>query len=312
MTNMSHVNVTEGEISFNAPNANKPCKTWYKTVGDILGSELPPLIALHGGPGAGHEYLVSLTDLLSQHGIPLIFYDQVGCGRSTHHRDRLRDESFWTFDLFINELDNLIDHLQVREREFFLLGQSWGGMLAGSYASRRPVGLKKLVICGAPASFPLFVEGGKRLRAQLPADVREELEKGEANGDLKSPEYEKAAAVFYSRHVCRVNPFPEPVKKAFKNLENDSTAYHTMQGPSEIVIDGSLKDWDGSEAARNINVDTLLLNGRHDEVSELCVEPWFRSIPRVKWVVFENASHMAHWEERDRFMQLVGTFLTNY
>ncbi|RYP43687.1 hypothetical protein DL768_009788 [Monosporascus sp. mg162] len=307
---MSAYPTIEGEVPFAAPNSGRPCSTWYKVVGDL--EQSTPLIALHGGPGAGHEYLASLTDLIDQYHIPIVFYDQIGCGRSTHLRDKMRDESFWTFDLFIAELDNLIDHLQLRSKGFYLLGQSWGGMLAGMYAARRPKGLKKLVIAGAPASFPLFVEGGKRLRAQLPADIQKILEEGDRTGNLETPEYERASTIFYARHVCRIDPLPQPVQQAFINLKDDPTAYNTMQGPSEIVVDGSLKDWDGSEQAKNINVDTLLLNGRHDEVSELCVEPWFRSIPRIKWVVFENSSHMAHWEERDRFMQLVGTFLTSY
>jgi L-proline amide hydrolase len=165
---------------------------------------------------------------LEQYGIPIIFYDQVGCGRSTHHRERLRDATFWTFDLFIGELENLIDHLKIRDRGFYVLGQSWGGILAGTYASLRPVGLKKVVICGGPASLPLFIEGGKRLRAQLPQDIREILEKGDLDGDLQNPEYQRASEFFYKRHVCRIDPLPEPVKQAFANLEDDSTAYHTM------------------------------------------------------------------------------------
>lgn len=156
------------------------------------------------------------------------------------------DESFWTIDLFIAELDNLIDHLQLRSKGFYVLGQSWGGMLAGMYAARRPEGLKKLVICGAPASFPLFIEGGKRLRATLPQDIQEILEEGDRTGNIETPEYERASKVFYKRHVCRVDPLPLPVQQAFANLKDDSTAYNTMQGPSEIVVDGSLKDWDGS------------------------------------------------------------------
>ncbi|KAI0151383.1 Alpha/Beta hydrolase protein [Pestalotiopsis sp. NC0098] len=302
----------EGEVTFEAPNSDRPCTTWYKIVGDLANSSHPPLIALHGGPGAGHEYLSSLTDLLDQYGIPLIFYDQIGCGRSTHLRDKMGDEAFWTFDLFIAELNNLIDHLQLRDRGFYLLGQSWGGMLAGMFAARRPRGLIKLVIAGSPASFPLFVEGGKRLRANLPADIREILEEGDRTGQLDTPEYKRASTFFYKQHVCRIDPMPEPIQKAFDNLNDDSTAYNTMQGPSEIVVNGSLKDWDGSKEAENINVDTLLLNGRYDEVPELCVEPWFRAIPKIKWVVFENASHMSHWEERERYMELVGTFLTSY
>jgi proline-specific peptidase len=309
---MAEFPVVEGEVRYDAPNTEKECKTWYKIVGDLENSPNLPLIALHGGPGAGHEYLSSLTDLVGRFGIPIIFYDQVGCGRSTHHRERLGDGDFWTFDLFYGELDNLIDHLKLRERGFYLFGQSWGGMLAGAYASLRPVGLKKVIIGGGPASFPLFVEGGKRLRAQLPQDIREILEKGDQDGDLKNPEYERASEYFYKQFVCRLDPMPEPVKQAFVNLEDDATAYNTMQGPSEIVVNGTLKDWDGSEASKNINIETLLINGRYDEVSELCVEPWFRCIPKVKWVVFEKSSHMPHWEERERFMELVGTFLVNY
>ncbi|KAI2626991.1 proline-specific peptidase [Hypomontagnella submonticulosa] len=309
---MAGLPVTEGEVAFDAPNAGKPCTTWYKVVGDLSKSSDPVLIALHGGPGAGHEYLTSFTDLYEQYGIPIVFYDQIGCGRSTHFREKLKDDSFWTVDLFIAELDNLIDHLKLRDRGFYVSGQSWGGMLAGAYASRRPQGLKKLVIAGGPASFPLFVEYGKQLRAALPADVSEALEAGDRDGNYESPEYEKASAVFYKRYVCSLDPLPEPVTKAFENLKNDSTAYLTMQGPSEIVVTGNLKDWEGWKDAHNIEVDTLLLNGRYDEVGEFCVEPWGMVIPRIKWIVFEKSSHMAHWEERERFMQVVGTFLKSY
>ncbi|KAI1175957.1 Alpha/Beta hydrolase protein [Nemania sp. FL0916] len=306
-----HTSTTEGEMPFSAPDGRKPSITWYKIVGELETSSSPPLIALHGGPGAGHEYLTSLTDLWELHRIPIIFYDQIGCGRSTHFRERIGDESFWTFDLFIAELDQLIDYLNVRQKGFYLLGQSWGGMLGGIYAARRPKGLLKLIIAGSPASFPLFIECGKRQRAELPKNVRDALDQGDRDGDYNSPEYEEASVVFYSKHVCRI-PMPPEVEKAFFHFKDDPTAYYTMQGPSEIVVTGNLKYWDGTEEAKKIEVDTLLLNGRYDEVGELCVEPWFRSIPKVKWVVLEKSSHMGHWEERERFMELAGSFLARY
>ncbi|KAI1135120.1 proline-specific peptidase [Hypoxylon sp. FL0543] len=298
---MSEFPTVEGEVAFDAPNAGKPCTTWYRVVGDLEKSSNPVLIALHGGPGAGHEYLSSFTDLYEQYGIPIVFYDQIGCGRSTHLREKVGDEAFWTVDLFIAELDNLIDHFRVRDRGFYIVGQSWGGMLGGAYASRRPRGLKKLVIAGGPASFPLFVEWGKQLRAALPADIRKVLEAGDRDGSYESEEYQKASLVFYSRYVCTVKPVPEPVKRAFENLKDDPTAYNAMQGPSEIVVNGNLKDWEGWKEAHKIEVDTLLLNGRYDELGEL-----------IKWIVFEKSSHMAHWEERERYMQVVGTFLSGY
>ncbi|KAL7622858.1 hypothetical protein AAE478_006537 [Parahypoxylon ruwenzoriense] len=302
--------VSEGEVAFDAPNAGKPCKTWYKIVGN-LESGKSPLVALHGGPGAGHEYLGSLTDVYEQHGIPIVFYDQIGCGRSTRLREKKGDTSFWTFDLFIQELDNLVDHLKLRDGGFYLFGQSWGGMLGGLYASRRPRGLKKLVISSGPASIPLLVKGYEGLIADLPSDVRATLEDCNKRGDYESHEFEEAAAVFYKRHVCRLDPLPEEVQCAFKNLKEDSTAYLTLQGPSEFVVIGSFKDWEGYHDAHNIEAETLLLNGRYDEATDLCMEPWFKTIPKVKWVTSEIASHMGHFEDRERYMKVLGSFLSS-
>ncbi|OTA60258.1 proline-specific peptidase [Hypoxylon sp. EC38] len=304
---MTSAHVFEGEVSFDAPNGGKPGKTWYKVHGSLEDFSLLPLIALHGGPGAGHEYLSPLTKLHEKYGIPIVFYDQVGCGRSTHYREKIGDDSFWTFDLFIQELDNLVDHLKLRKRGFFIIGQSWGGMLGAVYATRHPEGLRKLIIASSPASVPLYVEGNKKLRSELPQDIREALE----GSDHDSLEYKKASEFFYKQHVCRLDPRPTDVETAFKNLEDDPTAYLTMQGPSELVIVGSTKDWEGWKIAHQINVDTLVLNGRDDEMTDLCVKPWFKVIPRVKWVTFENSSHMAHWEEPDRFLEVCGDFLSD-
>ncbi|KAI0521991.1 Alpha/Beta hydrolase protein [Xylaria bambusicola] len=306
MTLSSH----EGEVAFDAPEANKPCKTWYKIYGDLSSHRGPALVALHGGPGAGHEYLSPLTDIYEKYDIPIVFYDQVGCGRSTHFREKYGDTNFWTFELFIKELDNLVDHLQLREKGFFILGQSWGGMLGGAYAALKPKGLRKLVLAGSPASIPLMLKGSRELLAALPEPARTTLEECDKKGDHESEEFENAAKEFYGRHVCRLDPYPEDVLCAFKNLKDDPSAYHTMQGPSEFVIVGSFKDWEGWQEAHNIEVETLLLNGRYDEVTDQSVLPWFRHIPKVKWVTLENSSHMSHWEDRERFMQIVGEFLS--
>lgn len=158
---MTKFPVSEGELAWDVPDAGKPCKTWFKILGDLESTHGPALIALHGGPGAGHEYLVPLADLYKPYGIPVVLYDQIGCGRSTHLREKMGDAGFWSFDLFIKELDTLIDHLNLRGRGFFLLGQSWGGVLAASYAmhqpqGKTPTGLRKLVISSGPSSIPLY------------------------------------------------------------------------------------------------------------------------------------------------------------
>lgn len=160
---MTEIPVQEGEVAWEVSNAGKPCKTWYKVMGNIDDGPTagPVLIALHGGPGAGHEYLLPLADLYKTYGIPTVFYDQIGCGRSTHLREKMGDAEFWSFELFIKEIDTLVDHLQLRDRGFYLLGQSWGGVLAASYAmsqpqGKSPKGLRKLIISSGPSSIPLY------------------------------------------------------------------------------------------------------------------------------------------------------------
>ncbi|KAI1173212.1 proline-specific peptidase [Nemania sp. FL0916] len=300
--------VSEGEIEWFTP-GGIPCKTWYRVVGELGPLSRLPIIGVHGGPGAGHEYLSPLYDLYHDGESPIILYDQVGCGRSTHFRDKLGDASFWTFELFFKELDALIEHLDLREIGFHMFGQSWGGTLAGAYAARRPPCLEKLILASAPASFPLYAEGCRTLLAQLPEDVRKTIEDCERRGDFESPEFQQASAVFYSRFFCRINPMPDDVQAGFANLQNDPTSYLTMCGPSEFTITGTLKDWRIGDEAKKIEVDTLLLNAVYDESQDLCIAPWFEGIPRVKWVTLQNSSHMLHWEEREKAMSLCRSFL---
>ncbi|KAI1334277.1 proline iminopeptidase [Xylariaceae sp. FL0016] len=304
---MSLLESTEGEVDFAAPGTDVPCKTWYKTIGRL---DTPPLVVLHGGPGGGHEYMTSLVDLYEKFKIPLIFYDQIGCGRSTHFSDKMGDTSFWTFELFERELENLITHFGLHELGFYLLGQSWGGMLGSSYASKQPQGLKKLVLAGAPASVPLYMEACQYLLSQLPDDVRKTLEDCEKRGDYESPEYEQASAVFYGRHFCRLDPWPKPVLKALEHLKEDPAAYMTMQGPSEFTIVGSFKDWEGWKEGHKIGVPSLVLNGEYDEIRDSIMEPWFNTIPQVRWVTLKNSYHMTHWEQRERFTEICGKFIS--
>ena len=214
-----------GEADFDVPSAGKPCKTFYKVYGTLTPSSCP-LVLLHGGPGVCHNYLLPIADLTAEYSIPTIFYDQLGCGRSTHLPEKMGDGAFWTEALFISELLNLLAHLDVRHYD--LLGHSWGGMLGARFAATQPQGLRRLVISCSPATMLGWVEAADGLRAQLPAEVQATLVRCEKEGTTESEEYEKAVDVYYRKHLCRVDPYPKELEESFEDMKRDPTVQLTM------------------------------------------------------------------------------------
>jgi L-proline amide hydrolase len=284
--------------------AFKDWHTWYRVTG-TLGDGPVPLVILHGGPGAGHDYTLRIARI-AEGGRPVIHYDQLGIGLSTHLPDRGAD--FWTVQLFLDELDNLLAALGVQDG-YHLLGQSWGGMLAAEHAVRRPAGLRGLVIANSPASMELWLAAAAGLRAGLPPETQETLLAHEAAGTTDSDEYKAAEQVFYARHVCRVTPNPPEVDATWAKVAEDGTVYHTMNGPNEFHVIGTLKDWTVVDRLHLIDVPTLLVSGRHDEATPATVQPFADRIPGARWEVFEDSSHMPHIEEEERYLQVVGAFL---
>ncbi|WP_445380555.1 proline iminopeptidase-family hydrolase [Pseudomonas syringae] len=279
-------------------------QTWYRITG-VLHSPDTPLVILHGGPGCTHDYVDSFKDIAST-GRAVIHYDQLGNGKSTHLREVKRD--FWTVDLFLSELDNLLEHLGI-ENNYALLGQSWGGMLASEHAVRQPEGLKALIIANSPADMHTWVSEANRLREDLPAEVQAALLKHEKAETLKDPEYLKASRVFYDRHVCRITPWPEEIKRTFDAIDADPTVYHAMNGPTEFHVIGTMKDWTIVNRLKLISVPALLISGKYDEATPLVVKPYVDNVPDISWSVFEESSHMPHAEERMACMGRVAGFL---
>jgi L-proline amide hydrolase len=282
--------------------------TWYRITGDIDATRAAgrsPLVVLHGGPGAAHDYTLRMT-MLNERGRAVIHYDQIGCGNSTHLPER--DADFWTVELFLDELDTVLAALGIAD-DYDLLGQSWGGMLAAEHAIRRPAGLRRLVIANSPASMDLWVREANRLRDELPADVQAALLEHESAGTTDSAEYRAAVDVFYARHVCRVVPNPPEVARSFAQIDADPTVYHTMNGPSEFHVVGSLRGWSVVDGVAAIAVPTLVVRGEHDEATAAVVEPFVTSIPDVREHVFPDSSHMPHVEQEVSYMSVVGDFL---
>jgi L-proline amide hydrolase len=279
-------------------------QTWYRLTGKI-GADQSPLVVLHGGPGAAHHYTLRIARLVEQ-GRPVVHYDQLGNGSSTHLPDAGAD--FWTVQLFLDELDNLLSTLGIAGG-YHLLGQSWGGMLAAEHAVLRPTGLRSLVIANSPASMDLWVKEANRLRDLLPPEVQQTLLDHEAAGTTDHPDYRQAEQAFYARHVCRIVPNPAEVAASFAAIDADPTVYHTMNGPNEFHVTGTLRDWTIIDRLDRVAAPTLLISGRHDEATEATVQPYADRIPDVRWEIFPDSSHMPHVEEEDAYLRLVGAFL---
>jgi L-proline amide hydrolase len=290
--------VHEGEAPF------REWRTWYRVMADLR-SGRPPLVVLHGGPGCTHEYADPLKDIAAS-GRAVVHYDQLGNGRSTHLPGRGAD--FWTVQLFLDELDNLLEHLEIAG-SYHVFGQSWGGMLGSEHAIRRPPGLRSIVIANSPPSMELWVEEANRLREELPPGIQATLLAHEAAGTTLSPAYAEAMKGFYERHVCRIVPMPAEAVHTFKAIEDDPTVYFTMNGPSEFHVTGTLKTWSVIDRLHRIDVPVLLISGRYDEATPKVVQPFADNIKDVRWTIFEQSSHMPHVEEREACMKLVDAFL---
>ena len=280
-------------------------ETWYRVVGELdPASPLTPVVICHGGPGCLHDYCEPIADL-SRFGRACVLYDQLGCGNSQHLPDAPAE--FWTPQLFKDELVELTRHLGIDDRHA-VIGQSWGGMLAMEYALDHPAGLRGMVVADSPASMPLWVEEANRLREDLPPDVQETLTRHELAGTTSDPEYKAAERVFDDRHVCRV-PRPACERRSQEGKDLDPTVYHTMNGPSEFHVIGSLKAWDITDRLHEITTPTLLVSGRFDEATPLIVGQIHDRIPGAEWELFEHSSHMPHIEEPEAFLERVDAFL---
>lgn len=277
-------------------------RVWYR----VEGAAAPgvPLLCLHGGPGIPHDYLEPLADLADER--PVIFYDQLGCGRSAGPDD----PALWTLDRSVAEVAAVRAALALADMHLF--GNSWGGWLAMAYlldgllGGARPP--RSVTISSATASVPDWIEDAAGLRAALPADVQAVLDRHEAHGWLTCPEYTAAVALYYREHVCRAVPWPDCVERAFAGM--NAAIYEAMWGVSEFgPVTGVLKDFDVRARLGEITVPALVTAGRHDEARPDRMRIVAAALPDARLEIFEDSSHMAFVEERDAYVTLLRAFL---
>ena len=277
----------------------------YRLFWKIIGEPGPrgTVILLHGGPGATHDYLLAFRDLARQ-GFRLVLYDQLGCGRS----ELARDVGEYTIERDVEDLEELRRSLGIDR--FHLLGSSYGGLLAIAYALVHPDPLKSLISASGLADVPLTVREMQRLKRELPAPWPEVLERHEAKGEFQDPEYLAGVMVFYRRHLCRIPQWPAEVTYTLDHMSLPK--YGTMNGPNEFTITGTIREYDATPRLGEIRVPTLVTTGRYDEVTPVVAESIHRGIRGSTLVRFEESSHLAFWEERDRYMETVARFLAEH
>ena len=278
--------------------------TSYRVVGSLK-SKLTPAVVLHGGPGAPHDYVLGIVHLLAMSGRPVVVYDQIGCGQSTHIKDKPTE--FWTVDLFKEELNLILKELKI-SKKYLLVGQSWGGMLAFDHAVDKPKGLKGLVIANSLASVPKWLPEIERLVSELPGVHRKAVAKGMKEINFSSPEFAKANDQFTSQHLLRVPPTAD-VAKAFKENAENGTVYEAMWGPVEFAPIGSLRTWDVEDKLNNIKVPTLLINGKFDEVTPKTQKRLVKKIKGAEWICLPHSSHLSWVEEPAAWILAVEEFL---
>ena len=224
---------TEGHISFDYE--GKTFYTWYQSVGDHRRnrSSCRPLVVIHGGPGLTSNYMSTLAGLRATHGIPVIFYDQLGCGRSSLLQSSLdvHDPSFWTLELFLAELDNVLRYMGLRdsdERGFDLLGHGFGGVIAAEYATTfSPRGLRRLVLSSTPASFDLWQKSRTQALEEHPEDVRDILRLLEKVDHTQSEEYRRTMMTYLRKQICTLDPWPQILNDSLTHASS-SPAHRTL------------------------------------------------------------------------------------
>lgn len=288
--------IQEGFIPF------KGYQTYYRIVGECEPGKLP-LLALHGGPGCAHDYLESLDGIAEQYGRAVVYYDQLGCGKSV--TPSMPD--FWSAELFEEEIDVVREALGLSK--IHLLGQSWGGMLAMQYATHAPSGVASMIVASSPASIPLWVEEANRLRSYLPEDMQKALLQADEDGDYARPEVVAASKEYYRRHVCNLDPYPDFINRSFDQM---GEVYMVMQGASEFVVTGKLKQWDITEDLHKITIPTLLTSGNEDEATPLIKKAIYDRIPDCKWELIPKGTHMVHAEQPEYYNGLVEAFMAEH
>jgi len=273
-------------------------RVWTKRVGN---NPRIKVLLLHGGPGATHEYFEAFDSYLPAAGIEYYYYDQLGSAYS----DQPNAPELWDLPRFVEEVEQVRQALQLDKSNFYLLGHSWGGVLAMEYALKYQQNLKGLIISNMMASGPAYNEyANKVLMPAMDQKVLAEVKALEAKKDYENPRYmQLLMPAHYEQHILRMpsDKWPDPVNRAFKHL--NSSIYIPMQGPSELGLSGKLLTWDRTNDLSQISVPTLVIGAKYDTMDPAHMEMMSKKVQKGRYLFCPNGSHMAMYDDQKTYVE---------
>ena len=279
-------------------------KVWTKRVGS---DPTIKVLLLHGGPGATHEYMEAFDSYFPAAGVEYYYYDQLG----SYYSDQPNEPELWDLPRFVDEVEQVRTALRLTNGNFYLLGQSWGGMLAIEYALKYQQHLKGLIVSNMMASIPAYNEYAQKvLMPAMDQKVLAEVKQLEAAGKYADPRYmELLIPLHYEKHLLRMPAaeWPDPVNRAFKHI--NESIYVPMQGPSELGASGKLVKWDRIADLGTITVPTLVVGARYDTMDPKHMEMMAGKFPKGRYLFCPNGSHLAMYDDQKTYMDGVIRFL---
>lgn len=270
---------------------------WTKRIGN---NPKIKVLLLNGGPGATHEYFECLENFFPPEGIEFFYYDQLGCGYS----DNPKDNALWDLPRFVEEVEQVRKSLNLNKDNFYLLGHSWGGILAMEYALKYQDNLKGLIISNMMSSAPDYGKYADDVLAkQMNPKVLDTIKNIEAKGDFSNPKYmELLMPNFYAAHICRIplDKWPEPLKRSFGKI--NQSLYVTMQGPSEFGVAGKLEKWDRKADLSKLSVPTLTIGAKFDTMDPAHMKWMSSQLQNGSYLYCPNGSHCALYDDQQVYM----------
>jgi len=279
-------------------------KVWTKRIGNNPDMKV---LLLHGGPALTHEYMLCFESFFPKANIEFYHYDQLGSAYS----DKPTNDSLWTIDRFVEEVEQVRQALELDSDNFFLLGNSWGGILAMEYALKYQHHMKGMVVCNMTADFDKYEAYNKKLRGQMRPSLVDSLQAFEDAKDYHNEEYlNLITEEFYTKHILRfpTDEWPEPVNRSFSNV--NGYVYEYMQGPSEFVPGGILKHWSVWDDLHTITIPTLMVGAKYDSMNPKEMEEMSELVQNGQYLHCEG-SHLSMWDDQERFMKGVIDFITS-